>query len=242
MGEFETEALVLRTIRYSEADNVLTLLSPDHGRLSAIAKGARRQTSRLGGRLQPAVVARLTLHRGRSELCGLRGAVVVEPHAALWHESYRLLAAGAVLEGAAKIVPIEEENHPAYTLVRRTVALLAAAEPRPAPPRLDPVVLASRLKLLVISGLMPRLGGCVGCGTREDLVAFSATLGGALCRACGGGEPLSPAAFAALAHLLGSPLAEAGSLPQETADEVERVLALVLSEHLGVRLRSASPL
>lgn len=242
MAEFETEAVVLRTIRYSEADNVITLLSPEHGRLSAIAKGARRQKSRLGGRLQPAVVARLTLHRGRSELCGLRGAAVVEPHAGLWHESYRLLAAGAVLESAAKIVPADEENVPAYTLIRRTLALLTGIGPRPAPPRLDPIVLASRLKLLVISGLMPRLGGCVQCGATEDLVAFSAIHGGALCRSCGGGEPLSPAAFGALAHLLGSPLADAGDLSQGAADEVERVLTLVLSEHLGVRLRSASPI
>ncbi len=233
---------MLRTIRYSEADNIVTLLSPGHGRLSAIAKGARRQKSRLGGRLQPAVVARLTLHRGRGELCGLRGAVVVEPHAALWHESYRLLAAGAVLESAAKIIPVDDESASAYTLIRRTLALLTTSSPRPAPPRLDAVVLASRLKLLVISGLMPRLGGCVACGALEDLVAFSAVQGGALCRSCGGGEPLSPAAFTALAHLLGSPLADAGELEQGTADEIERVLTLVLSEHLGVRLRSASPI
>src|SRR4051812_49471022 len=50
---FKTEAIVLRSIRYGEADRILHLYSEDRGRLGAIAKGVRRVKSRLGGRVGP---------------------------------------------------------------------------------------------------------------------------------------------------------------------------------------------
>jgi DNA repair protein RecO (recombination protein O) len=53
-GSLKTEAIVLRSIRYGEADRILHLYTPDHGRVSAIAKGARRSRSRFGARLDHA--------------------------------------------------------------------------------------------------------------------------------------------------------------------------------------------
>jgi formamidopyrimidine-DNA glycosylase len=52
-GSFKTEAIVLRSIRYGEADRVLHLYTADRGRIGAVAKGVRRVKSRLGGRLEP---------------------------------------------------------------------------------------------------------------------------------------------------------------------------------------------
>ena len=120
VAAYETEAVVLRAIRYGEADNVLALLTLDHGRLSAIAKGARRSRSRLGGRLQPGVRAHLTLHEGRGDLATVRTASVVEPHAGLWVAEHRLRAAGCVLESALRALPEREPNPRAYHLLART--------------------------------------------------------------------------------------------------------------------------
>ena len=52
-GPLKTEAIVLRSIRYGEADRILHLYTPRHGRLGAIAKGVRRSRSRFGARLEP---------------------------------------------------------------------------------------------------------------------------------------------------------------------------------------------
>ena len=52
-GPVKTEAVVLRTMRYGEADRILHLYTPAPGRVSAIAKGVRRARSRFGGRLEP---------------------------------------------------------------------------------------------------------------------------------------------------------------------------------------------
>ena len=63
----KTEAVVLRSIRYGEADRILHLYTPAHGRLGAIAKGVRRARSRFGARLEPFFHSRLVLHEGRGD-------------------------------------------------------------------------------------------------------------------------------------------------------------------------------
>ena len=65
---YKTEAVVLRSIRYSEADRVLHLFSLDRGRVNAIAKGVRKTGSRFGARLEPLTRSALLLHEGRGEL------------------------------------------------------------------------------------------------------------------------------------------------------------------------------
>src|ERR1044072_2536845 len=68
-GNFKTEAIVLRSIRYGEADRIVHLYTATRGRIGAIAKGSRRPKSRFGGRLEPFFRLYLVLYEGRSDLC-----------------------------------------------------------------------------------------------------------------------------------------------------------------------------
>src|SRR5215216_3836801 len=77
-GTYKTEAIVLRSIRYGEADRVLHLYSATRGRVNAIAKGSRRARSRFGGRLEPFFRLDLLLHEGRSELLTVTAAETVD--------------------------------------------------------------------------------------------------------------------------------------------------------------------
>jgi DNA repair protein RecO (recombination protein O) len=241
---YEVEAVVLRAIRYSEADLVLALQTRERGRVSAIAKGARRATSKLGGRVQPGVWLKLSLAEGRGDLAVVRGADVVDAHAGLWIHGYRLLAASCVLESVLRAVEEHEPGEEAFNLLCHTLGLLSRAEPRQSPPRLDPVVLGSQCKLLVVAGVFPLLGHCATCGGGSALTAFSAAAGGALCESCAGdAEFLRPDVLEALTGLVGRPLSEAGdACPPKAAQGVEHVISQVLREHLGVTLRSAAPL
>src|ERR1700759_1450132 len=74
----KTEAVVLRSIRYGEADRILHLYSPTLGRFGAIAKGARQPKSRFGGRLEPFFRLDLTLHEGRSDLMTVTNVAPVD--------------------------------------------------------------------------------------------------------------------------------------------------------------------
>src|SRR3954465_912811 len=79
-GSLKTEGIVLRSIRYGEADRILHLYTPEHGRLSAIAKGVRRARSRFGGRLEPFFRLALILYEGRSDLLTVTSAETLAGH------------------------------------------------------------------------------------------------------------------------------------------------------------------
>lgn len=235
----ETDAIVLRSIRYGEADSVLTLYTRDRGRVSAIAKGTRKATSKLGGRLQPAVHVHVGLHRGRGEMYTVRQAQVLDAHAGLWMEGHRLRASGSILESAIRVLVEEEPNDGAYNLLCRSLDLLAHAPARTGPPRHDPIVLGVQAKLLVVAGILPQMASCVACGAADPLTAFSPRLGGVLCDGCEGGERYDAEVFQAFVDLIQNPLgAQSLVIGPHAADGVERLVASVFREHLGVRLRS----
>jgi DNA repair protein RecO (recombination protein O) len=76
-GTVKTEAVVLRSLRYGEADRILHLYTLDRGRVGAMAKGVRRARSRFGGRLEPFSRGGLVLHEGRGHLLKVTAADTV---------------------------------------------------------------------------------------------------------------------------------------------------------------------
>ena len=80
---YKTEAVVLRSIRFGEADRVLHLYTLDRGRVGAVAKGVRKTTSRFGARLEPLSHVELMLHQGSGELQTVTGVHLVNPHMTL---------------------------------------------------------------------------------------------------------------------------------------------------------------
>src|SRR4051794_6399788 len=148
MASYDTDAVVLRSIRYSEADAVLALYTRERGRASAIVKGARRTTSRLGGRLQPGVCAHVSVHLGRGDLGTVRSASAIDAHAGLWVAGHRLQAAGCILETVMRVMPEDERDDEAWPLLARPLDLLARSPAPGRPARLDPLVLGCQAKLL----------------------------------------------------------------------------------------------
>jgi DNA repair protein RecO (recombination protein O) len=68
MNQFVTRAVVLARTDYGEADRILTLLTPDYGKLRLMAKGVRRVKSKLAGGIELFSVTNITFIRGRSEI------------------------------------------------------------------------------------------------------------------------------------------------------------------------------
>src|SRR5437773_6863802 len=87
---YKTEAVVLRSFRFGEADRVLHLYTLDRGRIGAVAKGIRRTRSRYGARLEPLSHVELLLHQGSGELQTVTGVDLIAPHSAIREEPYRL--------------------------------------------------------------------------------------------------------------------------------------------------------
>jgi DNA repair protein RecO (recombination protein O) len=248
-GTFKTEAVVLRSIRYGEADRVLHLFSSTHGRVGAIAKGVRRPRSRFGGRLEPFFRLDLVLHRGRGELATVTAAHTVAAHPRLRSDGPALAAAARGCDAILRLLDSEEANPAAYNLLCRYLALLDGQEP---PSGVSPfpavdgaaglaTALAFRLKLALAAGFAPELSTCARCGEPDGLVGFSGAAGGVVCAACErDGFELSPEAHRFMVEALGRPLAAAPAAPERDLRQVERAIGATLEHHAHVRLRAAA--
>ena len=233
-GQFKTEAVVLRTFRYGEADRILHLYTAERGRVGAIAKGVRRVKSRFGGRLEPLFRVNLVLHQGRGELCTVTQAETVAAHGALRERRDSLERASQACDAVLRLLDSEEPNPPAYNLLCRELQLLDA-EPAAAT---RAHALSFRLKLLLAAGFAPELAACATCGDREHVGGFSASAGGVVCPGCEAGSfPLGAEAHEFLVSALGRPLAEAPDAGPAALRQADRAIAETLEHHAHVRLR-----
>ena len=233
-GPLRTEAIVLRSIRYGEADRILHLYTPHHGRLSAIAKGARRARSRFGARLEPFFHVRAGLHEGRSELLTVTSVDTIASHGTLRDHAATLDAAARACDAVTRLFETTEPHPEVFQLLANELRLLGsdAAQARPGNG------LAFRLKLLLAAGIVPQLAACVVCGETEHLSGFSGAAGGVVCTACEAGAfALSQEAYAFLVTALGSPLAGAPDGAELALRQVERAIGDTAEHHAHVRLR-----
>jgi DNA repair protein RecO (recombination protein O) len=232
-GSFKTEAIVLRSIRYGEADRILHLYSRERGRIGAVAKGVRRPKSRFGGRLEPLFRVALVLHEGRGELYTVTSAQTVHAHAALRDGRAALARATEACAAVLRLFDSSEPNIPAYNLLCHELALLDASPAFAGRAQ----ALGFRLKLLLAAGFVPELGSCASCGEREHLGAFSARAGGVVCDACEAGSfPLDLATHDFLVAALARPLAEVPDASERALAQADRAIAETLEHHAHVRL------
>jgi DNA repair protein RecO (recombination protein O) len=242
----KSEAIVLRSLRYSEADRILHLYTRERGRIGAIAKGIRKTKSRFGGRLEPLSHVELMLHEGSGELQTVTGAALIASHSKTRESPYRLAAGLIGAEAMLRLFGEPEANPRAFTAVARFLDLLDETPETGAAPEIDPLVLSFQLKLLWLSGYLPHLTSCAECGAADaTLVGYSPRAGGAVCGACAGQTEaigLSPAGIRAIETLLASPLADAGTvdLSDRSARDALRLVQASYEYHGGFRLKTLS--
>jgi DNA repair protein RecO (recombination protein O) len=245
-GSFKTEAVVLRSIRYSEADRILHLYSPTRGRIGAIAKGSRRPRSRFGGRLEPFFRLDLVLHEGRGELATVTSAHTVAAHPNLRASEPALSAAARACDAVLRLLDSVESNPAGYNLLCRYLALLDGEESVAGDGAGDGATglgpaLAFRLKLALAAGFAPELASCARCGEADGLRGFSGAAGGVVCGACERDAfELSPEAHRFMVEAMGRPLAAAPSGSELALRQVERAIGATLEHHAHVRLRAAA--
>jgi DNA repair protein RecO (recombination protein O) len=237
-GPVKTQAVVLRSIRYGEADRIVHLYTPHRGRIGAIAKGVRRSRSRFGGRLEPFFRLDLVLHEGRSELLTITGAQTVEGYGRLRSDGPALDSAARACDALGRLFDTTEPHPEVFNLLCNELALLDAEPARATHAN----QLAFRLKLLLAAGLAPQLAACAACGAQEHLVGFSGAAGGVVCSACEASSfALDEAAHAFLAGALGAPLQATPTAPDRALRQADRAIAETVEHHAGVRLRASAP-
>jgi len=234
-GPVKTEAVVLRSMRYGEADRILHVYTPMRGKLSAIAKGVRRSKSRFGGRLEPFFRLNLELHEGRSDLMTVTGAETVSAYATLRADERALNSAARACDSLGRVFDSGEPHPEVFNLLCSALTLLDE-DPAKAT---DEFQVAFRLKLLLAAGFAPQLAACASCGEADQLVGFSPAAGGVICASCEAGSfELDGETHRFLTDALGRPLAETPSADPRVIALADRAISETAAHHGQVRLKA----
>jgi DNA repair protein RecO (recombination protein O) len=239
---YKTEAIVLRSMDLGEADRVLTVLTPHHGKLKVIAKGVRRPRSRIGGGLEPFSDVHLVLAVGRT-FDVVTQAALEDPHLGLRNDLHSTAAAWYLVELADRFCEGAADARAAFLLLAQGLSALDAA---PSEVGREVVARWFELALLDAMGFRPELGQCLECGAAiaPEGNAYSAVAGGVLGPECGhsatGARPVSPEGLKVMRHLQRTPLVDVLRLrlPASVHREVERLLHATVSAVLERELRS----
>lgn len=222
---YKTEAIVLRQRKLGEANRIVILFTPAHGKLDAKAKGVRKTTSRMAGHLQPLNRCMAQLAQGRT-MEVVAGCETLESFQPLRDNLDRLSRALYAAELADRFLPERVENLPTYRLLLDTLRRLQGVADA------DLALRHYEMKLLEGSGFRPELGRCLGCQQALQPVQnfFSPVAGGTYCASCGAGaagsRALSVNGLKVLRLLQRASYKEVGglNLPPALAEEVERHL------------------
>jgi DNA repair protein RecO (recombination protein O) len=229
-----TRALLLKRVEYGEADLVLTVFTERYGRISALARAARKSSRRFSGALEPMHTLELELEeRPKSELFMLRAARIDRARTALTESLARLEAAGTALAWVRRSAPPRTPEPALWTAIEGLLDRLGDREETTPPRRM---LAAAGLRILATLGWGLDFERCVRCGKEcppGQVALVDPTHGGLVCRACGGARTRLDAGSRerlARASLTGDPTALDG-------DDADRALVLVegvLKAHAGL--------
>jgi len=185
---FRASAVVLRHADWGEADQLLTLYTREQGMVRALAKGARKITSRKGGHLQPFTQITIQLARGR-DLLIVTQVETINAFLPLHDDLLKTGHAAYVVELLLRFSYEDEGANP--SIFRLLVETLGRIESE------EDAWLAVRyyeMRLLDAVGFRPQLFECANCGReiRAEDQFFSFAAGGVICPRCGEGLPSLP--------------------------------------------------
>ncbi|MCJ7523267.1 MAG: DNA repair protein RecO [Dehalococcoidia bacterium] len=182
---YKTEAIVLKRSNLGEADTIITLYTPNLGKIRAVAKGARRLHSKLGGHLDLLTRSDLLLAQGQN-LDIITQSQTIESFLPMRNDLKLISSAIYMAELLDQFTAEQVENYPVYILLNNDLLWLCGAR--------DPYLVLRHFELQLLNhmGYQPELHHCLGCKSplmpQENL--FSAGNGGIFCPTCARNEPM----------------------------------------------------
>ncbi|MFO7675102.1 MAG: DNA repair protein RecO [bacterium] len=211
-------ALCLRVRPHRESSKLVTFFTRSSGRLTGIAKGARRPKSRLGAALEPFALSEVTWYwHEQKTVYTISDAALARAHPGIPAEPARFLAAEQFAEFLLRATREHDANEALFRLGVVYLGELEAASG----PAIAGLAVSFLLKAASFAGFRPEVRKCLGCGAAAGCGEgwrFDPGRGGAVCPDCGAGRnaPVVPAAWLAeLSRLLHSPASELGGLPPD---------------------------
>lgn len=233
MTLYRDKAVVLRSYKLGESDRIVVVMTEQHGKVRAVAKGIRKTKSKIGARLEPLSHVEIQLYKGK-DLDTVSQVELIDSSARLHNNLDKLTQGMSMLEAVDQIAEDREPSPHLYRMLQGALQALMDQE--------SPVMLAAFYwKLLAAEGVCPQVHECLRCGVKDGLVAFDIFHGGVQCRDCRTGIGISQAAIDLLQQVLGGQLNVALAQPESPASfEISQLATQAMEHHIERRLRSVA--
>lgn len=179
MANIKVSGIVIAENNMGDYDKMLTILTPNYGKISCVAKGARRQQSALLAGTQLFCFAEYMMYKGTNTY-HINSCETIEIFYNLRTDLDKLKYAIHI----NKIIQdITEENENCYKILQlflNTLYIISEMDYD-----MDFVLSVFKLRLLCILGFTPRVTQCVKCKEKENITKFSIKDNGVKCTACG---------------------------------------------------------
>lgn len=235
MSLYRDKAVVLRNYDLGEADRIIVMMTENHGKVRAVAKGVRKTFSKFGARLEPLSHIDVLLSTSRKDLDIVSQVDLVSSARGLYTDLDRLTRGLAMLEAVDQLGMDREPTVHLYKMLVGALSWLSENDSQL-------VLAAFYFKLLVVEGVGAHVDSCVGCNAvGSELVAFDLFRGGGQCQSCRTGTTLSAEAFGLIRNIVGGQLNIALASPESAATrEVSDLATRCMEHHLERKLRSVS--
>jgi DNA repair protein RecO (recombination protein O) len=234
------QGIVLRSTDYGEGNKILRLLTREAGKVSVMARGAKKVKSRLGAVSQVFTLGEYTFFKSGS-MGTLNAGEIVDAHHRLREDLMKSAYASYLTELADRM--LEDGEGGSGLFDQLAAALTAIEEEKDA----QVVVHIFELKMLMLAGYSPVLDECVSCGSRNGpFVAFSAQHGGTLCHLClhkdPRGTPLTEAAWKLLRLFQNVDIRRLGetAVKPETKSVLKQALRAYMDQYVGIVWKARS--
>lgn len=234
----QVEGIVVRTMDYGEGHRIVSLLTGRLGKISVMARGAKKVKSRLAAVTQPFTYGEYVIYFGSGQMGTLNQGESIEPHRALREDLHKAAYSAYLAELVERLTPEREPNGGLFEQVKAAFAAIEEDK--------DPAIILAvmEMKMLALSGYLPVLDECVSCGSDEGQIVLSVIQGGILCPRCRAKDPgalqLSAKALRLLRLFQRMDLRRLGSteVTPETKAEIRLAMRSFMDMHLDAKWKS----
>jgi DNA repair protein RecO (recombination protein O) len=179
---YRVEGIVIRSMDYGEGNKIITILTKSYGKMSVMARGAKKVKSRQSAITQLFTYGEFIFYKTGS-MGTLNHGEIIEAYHELREDIHKTAYCSYLMELTDRM--LGDQDRCEFVFDQLKAALDAMKEDK------DPQILIHiyEMKMLGIAGYMPDLQQCVSCGSSDGDMMLSAMLGGILCRRCWNRDP-----------------------------------------------------
>ncbi|MCZ8511182.1 DNA repair protein RecO [Paenibacillus filicis] len=235
--QYRVQAIVIRSMDYGEGNKIMTLFSREQGKMSVVARGAKKVKSRLGSASQLFTFGDYSFFKS-GQLGTLNHAEIIEPFHKIREDLHKAAHASYLAELTDRMMG-DQEGQP--FLFDQLKASLQAIQEDKEPEIVDHLYV---MKMIAYAGYTPELDDCVGCREAREPAALSAVLGGILCERCLARDPqairISPGIHKLLRLFVQMDVRRLGQIDVKpaTKEALKRLVRTYFDTHVGLKLKS----